>query len=109
ARRTIQRYKQFCSEDFSGNDAANREQISQMESLYQDVTKLKAKHESLEVSHRHLLGEDLEQCSLKKLQSLEKQLLRTQSRARQFMTKKMLDQIKTLRKKVRHYSNTFFL
>ncbi|TQD85126.1 hypothetical protein C1H46_029300 [Malus baccata] len=43
-------------------------------SWYQEVTKLKAKYESLQRTQRHLLGEDLGPLSVKELQNLEKQL-----------------------------------
>ncbi|KAI3467738.1 hypothetical protein Pfo_024401 [Paulownia fortunei] len=98
-RRTIERYRQLCS-NVHGSDAD--EQGSQ--SIYQIVTKLRAKYQSLHLSQRHLLGEDLEPLSLKKLQSLEKQVEGTLSKARKWKTTKMLEQMEALRKMLQiHY------
>ncbi|ONK72815.1 uncharacterized protein A4U43_C04F23520, partial [Asparagus officinalis] len=71
-------------------------------SWYQEVSKLKAKFESLQRSQRHLLGEDLGPLSVKELQQLERQLESALSQARQRKTQIMLDQMEELRKKERH-------
>ncbi|KAI3458221.1 hypothetical protein Pfo_014884 [Paulownia fortunei] len=47
---------------------------------------------------RHLLGEDLDTLSLRKLQSLEKKVEGSLSNARKWQTTKMLEQIEALRK-----------
>ncbi|RYR34558.1 hypothetical protein Ahy_A10g049506 [Arachis hypogaea] len=52
-------------------------------SWYQEVSKLKAKYESLQRTQRHLLGEDLGPLSIKELQNLEKQLEGSLAQARQ--------------------------
>ncbi|KAG5049445.1 hypothetical protein JHK85_010548 [Glycine max] len=44
------------------------------QSWYQEVSKLKAKYDSLQRTQRHFLGEDLGQLNTKELQNLEKQL-----------------------------------
>nr|AUO28995.1 AGL6-1 [Cymbidium sinense] len=69
---------------------------------YQELSKLKAKYESLQRSQRHLLGEDLDMLSLKELQQLERQLESSLSQARQKRTQLMLDQMEELKKKERH-------
>ncbi|XLT13878.1 hypothetical protein HN51_059568 [Arachis hypogaea] len=53
------------------------------QSWYQEVSKLKAKYESLQRTQRHLLGEDLGPLSIKELQNLEKQLEGALAQARQ--------------------------
>nr|ADJ67237.1 MADS box transcription factor 1 [Oncidium hybrid cultivar] len=69
---------------------------------YQELSKLKAKYESLQRSQRHLLGEDLDMLSLKELQQLERQLESSLSQARQKRTQIMLHQMDELKKKERH-------
>ncbi|XP_040867698.1 agamous-like MADS-box protein MADS3 [Glycine max] len=44
------------------------------ESWYQEVSKLKAKYDSLQRTQRYLLGEDVGPLNIKELQNLEKQL-----------------------------------
>ncbi|KAL5191456.1 MADS-box transcription factor 6 [Glycine soja] len=44
------------------------------QSWYQEVSKLKAKYDSLQRTQRHFLGEDLGPLNTKELQNLEKQL-----------------------------------
>ncbi|XP_028214868.1 MADS-box transcription factor 6-like [Glycine soja] len=44
------------------------------QSWYQEVSKLKAKYDSLQRTQRHLLGEDVGPLNIKELQNLEKQL-----------------------------------
>ncbi|KAJ0968918.1 hypothetical protein J5N97_021795 [Dioscorea zingiberensis] len=70
--------------------------------LYQEVSKLKAKFESLQRSQRHLLGEDLGPLNVKELQQLERQLESALAQARQRKTQIMLEQMEELRKKERH-------
>ncbi|XLR61360.1 hypothetical protein HN51_004634 [Arachis hypogaea] len=53
------------------------------QSWYQEVSKLKAKYESLQRTQRHLLGKDLGPLSIKELQNLEKQLEGSLAQARQ--------------------------
>ncbi|XP_052112930.1 uncharacterized protein LOC107474435 isoform X2 [Arachis duranensis] len=53
------------------------------ESWYQEVSKLKAKYESLQRTQRHLFGKDLGPLSIKELQNLEKQLEGSLAQARQ--------------------------
>ncbi|XLS74532.1 hypothetical protein HN51_031397 [Arachis hypogaea] len=50
---------------------------------HEEVSKLKAKYESLQRTQRHLLGEDLGPLSIKELQNLEKQLEGSLAQARQ--------------------------
>nr|DAD18724.1 TPA_asm: hypothetical protein HUJ06_020187 [Nelumbo nucifera] len=73
-----------------------------MQSWYQEVSKLKAKYESLQRSQRHLLGEDLGPLSVKELQNLEKQLEGSLSQARQRKAQIMMEQMEELRRKERH-------
>ncbi|KAL5727783.1 Agamous-like MADS-box protein mads3 [Ranunculus cassubicifolius] len=67
--RTLERY-QRSSFNTDSNLAIDRDS----QSWYQEVSKLKAKYESLQRSQRHLLGEDLGPLNVKELQNLEKQL-----------------------------------
>ncbi|KAG5151736.1 hypothetical protein JHK84_028208 [Glycine max] len=53
------------------------------QSWYQEVSKLKAKYDSLQRTQRHLLGEDLGPLNIKELQNLKKQLERALAQARQ--------------------------
>ncbi|KHN13324.1 MADS-box transcription factor 6 [Glycine soja] len=53
------------------------------QSWYQEVSKLKAKYDSLQRTQRHLLGEDVGPLNIKELQNLEKQLEGALAQARQ--------------------------
>ncbi|KAF5466904.1 hypothetical protein F2P56_016786 [Juglans regia] len=68
--KTLERYQQYCFTPLQDNGVDQRE----TQSWYQEVAKLKAKYESLQLTQRHLLGEDLGPLSVKELQNLEKQL-----------------------------------
>nr|ALM95509.1 AGAMOUS-like protein 6 [Nigella damascena] len=96
--RTLERYQRssYNSQDNS-LVVADRE----TQSWYQEVSKLKAKYESLQRSQRHLLGEDLGPLSVKELQNLEKQLEGALSQARQRKTQIMVEQMEELRRKER--------
>nr|UYD62371.1 AGL6-like protein 1 [Hippeastrum hybrid cultivar] len=96
--KTLERYQRCCYTSQDATVAADRE----TQSWYQEVSKLKAKFESLQRSQRHLLGEDLGPLSIKELQQLERQLESSLSQARQRKTQLMLDQMEELRKKERH-------
>ncbi|XP_021826961.1 MADS-box transcription factor 6-like isoform X2 [Prunus avium] len=89
----LERYRQCCY-SLQGNVAENETQ-----NLYQEVSKLKVKYESLQLSQRHLLGEDLEKLRLKELVNLENQLDKTLSKARQRKTEMMYDRLEELRQK----------
>nr|AHM92080.1 MADS-box protein 4 [Erycina pusilla]AJB29182.1 MADS4 [Erycina pusilla]WDA53345.1 MADS-box protein 4 [Erycina pusilla] len=67
---------------------------------YIELSKLKAKYESLQQSQRHLLGEDLDELSLKDLEQLEQQLESALSLGRQRRTEIMLNQMEELKKKL---------
>ncbi|KAG6437585.1 hypothetical protein SASPL_102504 [Salvia splendens] len=69
-------------------------------SWYHEVSKLKAKYESLQRTQRHLLGEDLGPLSIKELQNLEKQLEGALAQARQRKTQILMEQMEELRRKV---------
>ncbi|XP_035549198.1 agamous-like MADS-box protein MADS3 isoform X4 [Juglans regia] len=90
----LERYRQCCY----SQDTDVVEQGTQ--TLYREITRLRAKYESLQRSQRHMLGEDLEPLNLKELQNLEKQLDKTLSRARQRKTQIMLDRLEELRQKI---------
>nr|UXR27454.1 MADS transcription factor AGL6-1a [Delphinium anthriscifolium] len=97
--RTLERYQRSSYNSQDNNlSVADRE----TQSWYQEVSKLKAKYESLQRSQRHLLGEDLGPLSVKELQNLEKQLEGALSQARQRKTQIMLEQMEELRRKERH-------
>ncbi|XP_043715533.1 agamous-like MADS-box protein MADS3 isoform X1 [Telopea speciosissima] len=95
--KTLERYQRCCYTP-QDTSAADRE----TQSWYQEVSKLKAKYESLQRSQRHLLGEDLGPLSVKELQNLEKQLEGALSQARQRKTQIMLEQMEELRRKERY-------
>ncbi|XP_020540648.1 agamous-like MADS-box protein MADS3 isoform X2 [Jatropha curcas] len=92
--KTLKRYRQHC---YSSQDANNFENRS--ENLYQEVTRLKTKYESLLCSQRNMLGEELELLSMKELQKIEKQLDRTLSQARKRKTQLLSERLEELRKK----------
>ncbi|KAG2568265.1 hypothetical protein PVAP13_7NG306500 [Panicum virgatum] len=71
------------------------------QSWYQEMSRLKAKLESLQRSQRHMLGEDLGPLSIKELKQLEKQLEYALSQARQRKTQMMMEQVDELRRKER--------
>ncbi|XP_042438691.1 MADS-box transcription factor 6-like [Zingiber officinale] len=96
--KTLERYQHCCYTSQNPN-VANRE--AQAQNWYQEMSKLKAKFESLQRSQRHLLGEDLGPLSVKELQQLERQLESALSQAKQRKTQLMLDQMEELRKKER--------
>ncbi|KAL5727781.1 Agamous-like MADS-box protein mads3 [Ranunculus cassubicifolius] len=94
--RTLERY-QRSSFNTDSNLAIDRDS----QSWYQEVSKLKAKYESLQRSQRHLLGEDLGPLNVKELQNLEKQLEGALAQARHRKTQIMLEQVESLRRKER--------
>ncbi|KAG5234510.1 REDUCED SHOOT BRANCHING [Salix suchowensis] len=91
---TLQRYRQCC---FSTQDTNILEEGSQ--TLYQEVSRLRAKCEALQRSQRNFLGEDLQPLAFKELEKIEKQLDKTLSQARQRKTQLMFDRMEELRKK----------
>ncbi|KAM0878691.1 hypothetical protein ACQ4PT_034718 [Festuca glaucescens] len=94
---TLEKYHNSCYNDQgSNNDVGGGPQ-----NWYQEMSRLKAKCESLQRSQRHLLGEDLGPLSIKELQQLEKQLEYALSKARQRKTQLMLEQVDELRHKER--------
>ncbi|KAH7664457.1 MADS-box transcription factor plant protein [Dioscorea alata] len=95
--KTLERYQRCCynPQDLNIGD-------HETQNWYQEVSKLKAKFDSLQRSQRHLLGEDLGPLNVKELQQLEKQLESALAQARQRKTQIMLDQMEELRKKERH-------
>nr|ABX47015.1 MADS box protein [Narcissus tazetta subsp. chinensis] len=95
--KTLERYQRCC---YTSQDAAIADRETQ--NWCHEVSKLKAKFESLQRSQRHLLGEDLGPLSIKELQQLERQLEASLSQARQRKTQIMLDQMEELRRKERH-------
>ncbi|XP_038877326.1 agamous-like MADS-box protein MADS3 isoform X2 [Benincasa hispida] len=93
--KTLERYQRCC---FSPqHNYAERE----TQNWFQEISKLKAKYESLCRTHRHLLGEDLGPLSVKELQNLEKQLEAALAQARQRKTQIMIEQMEDLRRKER--------
>ncbi|KAI4354946.1 hypothetical protein L6164_003767 [Bauhinia variegata] len=72
------------------------------QSWFHEVSKLKAKYESLQRTQRHLLGEDLGPLNVKELINLEKQLEGALAQARQRRTQMMIEQMEDLRRKECH-------
>ncbi|XP_004309241.1 PREDICTED: MADS-box transcription factor 6-like [Fragaria vesca subsp. vesca] len=89
----LNRYHQCC---YSSQDNVAE---SEKQNLYQEVSRLKVRYESLQSWQRHFLGEDLDKLRLKELEHLEKQLDRTLSQARERKMQMMLDQLEALRRK----------
>ncbi|KAG2574219.1 MADS-box transcription factor 17-like [Panicum virgatum] len=95
--KTLEKYHNCCyNAHGSNNDFGGEPQ-----SWYQEMSRLKAKLESLQRSQRHMLGEDLGPLSIKELQQLEKQLQYALSQARQRKTQMMMEQVDELRRKER--------
>ncbi|XP_062217524.1 MADS-box transcription factor 6-like [Phragmites australis] len=94
--KTLQRYQHCCYNTQDSNT------LSETQSWYQEMSKLRAKFEALQRTQRHLLGEDLGPLSVKELQQLEKQLECAMSQARQRKTQLMMEQVEELRRKERH-------
>uniref|UniRef100_A0A0D9VJJ5 Uncharacterized protein n=1 Tax=Leersia perrieri TaxID=77586 RepID=A0A0D9VJJ5_9ORYZ len=94
--KTLERYQHCC---YNAQDSNNA--LSETQSWYQEMSKLKAKFEALQRTQRHLLGEDLGPLSVKELQQLEKQLECALSQARQRKTQLMMEQVEELRRKER--------
>ncbi|KAJ9680836.1 hypothetical protein PVL29_019985 [Vitis rotundifolia] len=93
--KTLERYQRVCYTPQDNNMEC------ETQSWYQEVSKLKAKYESLQRTQRHLLGEDLGPLSVKELQNLEKQLEGALAQARQRKTQMMIEQMEDLRRKER--------
>ncbi|CAL5331501.1 unnamed protein product [Camellia sinensis] len=104
--KTLERY-QHCN--FNPHDNSVERETQLIQSWYQEVSKLRAKFESLQRTQRHLLGEDLGPLSVKELQNLEKQLegALAQTRQRKVLewsskeTQIMVEQMEELRQKER--------
>ncbi|EEC73792.1 hypothetical protein OsI_08483 [Oryza sativa Indica Group] len=94
--KTLERYQHCC---YNAQDSNNA--LSETQSWYHELSKLKAKFEALQRTQRHLLGEDLGPLSVKELQQLEKQLECALSQARQRKTQLMMEQVEELRRKER--------
>ncbi|KAM7273316.1 hypothetical protein ACFE04_027980 [Oxalis oulophora] len=77
----------------------NKMDITQSVGLYQEVSRLKAKYESLLCSQRNMLGEDLGPLNMKQLEKIEKQLDKTLLQARHRKAELMLNRVEELRKK----------
>ncbi|KAL1195077.1 Agamous-like MADS-box protein AGL6 [Cardamine amara subsp. amara] len=95
--RTIERYHR-CYNCSLGN---NKKPEESTQNWCQEVTKLKSKYESLVRTNRNLLGEDLEEMSVKELQALERQLEAALTATRQRKTQVMMEEMEDLRKKER--------
>ncbi|XP_022141193.1 MADS-box transcription factor 6-like [Momordica charantia] len=88
----LERYHQRC---YSSGSTSN---LDESDVQIEEVSKLRAKYESLQRSHRNFLGEELEPLNLKELHNLEKQLDKTLSQARQRKAEIMLQRLAELRK-----------
>ncbi|TVT99690.1 hypothetical protein EJB05_54887, partial [Eragrostis curvula] len=95
--KTLEKYHDCCYNAQGSNTPFGGES----QSWYQEMSRLKAKFESLQRSQRHMLGEDLGPLSIKELQQLEKQLEYALSQARQRKTQIMMEQVDELRRKER--------
>ncbi|KAH9609869.1 hypothetical protein KSS87_014908 [Heliosperma pusillum] len=70
-----------------------------VESSYKEYLKLKARYDSLQRTHRNLLGEDLGPLNVKELDQLERQLESSLKQIRCIKTQSMLDQLTDLQSK----------
>ncbi|KAF8651689.1 hypothetical protein HU200_063202 [Digitaria exilis] len=95
--KTLEKYHNCCY----NAQGSNTDFGGEPQSWYQEMSRLKAKLESLQRSQRHMLGEDLGPLSIKELQQLEKQLEYALSQARQRKTQMMMEQVDELRRKER--------
>ncbi|KAG4909794.1 hypothetical protein JHK87_055910 [Glycine soja] len=78
--RTTKTIEQYHRSSFTPQD----EHVEcETQSWYQEVSKLKAKYDSLQRTQRHLLGEDVGPLNIKELQNLEKQLEGSSAQPRQ--------------------------
>lgn len=93
--KTLERYQR---NNFTPHDNSVERET---QNWFQEVSKLKAKYESLQRTQRHLLGEDLGPLNVKELQNLEKQLEQALAQARRRKTQLMLEQMDDLRRKER--------
>ncbi|KAG6747443.1 hypothetical protein POTOM_049847 [Populus tomentosa] len=105
--KTLQRYQQCCYSTEGTNIPEDGSQT-----LYQEVSRLRARCESLQRSQRNFLGEELEPLTVKELKKIEKQLDKTLSEARKrkvhtrtrahthIMTQLMFDRVEELRKRL---------
>ncbi|KAL0720640.1 hypothetical protein Bca4012_035239 [Brassica carinata] len=94
--RTIERYHRCYNSSLSNNRPEDSTQ-----DWCQEVTKLKAKYESLVRTNRNLLGEDIGEMGVKQLQALERQLEAALTATRQRKTQVMMEEMEDLRKKER--------
>ncbi|XP_062000364.1 agamous-like MADS-box protein MADS3 isoform X3 [Rosa rugosa] len=91
---TLERYQRS---SFSPHDNATKRET---ECWFEEVSKLRAKYDSLLRTQRHLLGEDLGPLSVKELQNLEKQLEGALTQARQRKERQLGDLNLQLRDKL---------
>ncbi|XP_059451952.1 agamous-like MADS-box protein MADS3 [Corylus avellana] len=92
----LERYRQCCYSLDRDNNVADDQGSAQVS--YGEVSRVRAKYESLQRLERNLHGEDLEQLSLKELQHLEKKLDKALLQARNRKTRVMLERLEELRK-----------
>ncbi|THU64566.1 hypothetical protein C4D60_Mb01t27810 [Musa balbisiana] len=95
--KTIERYQSY---RYASQETNVDYHETETQNWHQEFSKLKVKYESLQRSHRHLLGEDLETLGVKELQQLEKQLDLGLSQSRQTKLKLLMEQIEELQKKL---------
>ncbi|CAL9082805.1 unnamed protein product [Musa acuminata var. zebrina] len=96
--KTLERYQSY---RYASQETNVDYHETETQSWYQEFFKLKVKYESLQRSHRHLLGEDLGTLGVKELQQLEKQLDLALSQSRQTKLKLLMEQIEDLQKNER--------
>nr|ALB09085.1 AGL6 MADS-box protein [Alpinia hainanensis] len=96
--KTIERYQSYC---YASQEYEPGDQDILTRNWYHELSKLKAKYESLQRSYRHLLGEDLAQLNGKELQQLERQLESALSQARKRRTQLLSESIEELQRKER--------
>ncbi|KAJ4822889.1 Agamous-like MADS-box protein mads3 [Turnera subulata] len=89
----LQQYRQCCYGSQDNNTMENGSQ-----SLYQEISRLRTRYESLQRSQRHFLGEDLEKLTMKELQKIENRADKTLSQIRQRKTQLMYNRLEELRK-----------
>ncbi|XP_056174072.1 agamous-like MADS-box protein MADS3 isoform X6 [Syzygium oleosum] len=90
--KTLERYQR---NNFSPQDNVVERETQQ--NWFQEVSKLKAKYESLQQTQRHLLGEDLGPLNVKELQNIERQLEQALAQARRRKERQLGDLNKKLK------------
>ncbi|KAJ4710714.1 MADS-box transcription factor [Melia azedarach] len=92
--KTLERYEKHTYGALEANQSAKETQAS-----FEEYLKLKEKHEALQRSQRHFLGENLGELGFKEVEKLERQLDSSLGQIRTIKNRSMLDRLCELRRK----------